>query len=92
MGSLDDPPGTLTENHRNTVRVVLHLTNRCRGTESRGPVRNESMSVLRREPTSLLTCNTAQESKKFRIGHRPPSIVNHLLCRIGVETLGDIWT
>ena len=92
MGSLDDPPGALAENHRHTVRIVLHLVSRCRSTESLGPVRNKSMSVLIREPTSLLTRDTAQESKKFRIGHGSPSIVNHLLGRIGVETLGDIRT
>ena len=39
------------------------------------------MPVLIREPASLLTRGTAQESKEFRIGNRSPSMVNHLLRR-----------
>ena len=63
MGSLDNPPCAVAENHGDAVRIVLNLMDRLRTSESFGSMRNQCMAVLIGKPASLLTADAAQETQ-----------------------------
>ena len=58
LGPFNNPPCALSQDERNSVRIVLHLEVRFRASKCLGTVRHKRMTVLVRKPTAFLVSNT----------------------------------